>query len=282
MPFGGALSTAGRPARRRLSERLRRRERRRRAEAGALSAGRRGRRQLQAARNWGPLSRAEWGEGRPSTLRGALLPWGDLLSRGPLLPRSLRAPGWRRNRLRHRNVYEQPFVVARPPVVDLDRCFFALRLDALNAERRLRPKRRARRSSRLTNGRGALSAWRRSAARRGNAPRRTATRDWNQLKVIVRHRIFVFLPEESLLDEKVDGGRIGVREFLLEQADRTGVLPPAKNQLFFTFPLRKLRPDGHRHRQHYSHDAQADKESGHGVATVSAEHWCGTGVAALT
>jgi hypothetical protein len=87
-------------------------------------------------------------------------------------------------------------------------------------------------------------------------------------EIVVGNRIFVFLAQKPLLDQQVDAGRRGVREFPLEQPDRARVLLASEDELGLFFALGYLLPDGHRDGQHDGHDGHAHEQGGHGIAML--------------
>ncbi len=188
-------------------------------------------------------------------------------------PRSARA------RLRGRGqIHERPLVVAVHPVIELDGLVLALRSDALDAHgglRGLAERRRGRRPCRRARlrrpepTRASLAAgdvgWPAGRRHAGPAARHRAA-DRNDLEVVVGDRVLVFLPQELLLDEDVQGRREGVRVAALEQHDGAPVLLAAPDQLLFLLALGDMRPHGQRSRHHHGHHAHSDEQRGHGVA----------------
>jgi hypothetical protein len=94
-----------------------------------------------------------------------------------------------------------------------------------------------------------------SALGAGNCAR-TLGADRNQLEVVVRDRIFVFLTQKPLLDEDIDVRGSGIPVFAGEERNRMHVLLAAEHQLLFLLTLRRLLPDRHgdgHHDGHYRH-----------------------------
>src|SRR5205823_5662829 len=90
-----------------------------------------------------------------------------------------------------------------------------------------------------------------------------------RLEVVVRDRIFEFLPEEPLGDEHVEAGRKRLESRLI-QPDRADVLLPAKHHLRFLLPLRFVPPHGHDGGQDDRHHANHHEQGRHRVARVAA------------
>lgn len=102
-----------------------------------------------------------------------------------------------------------------------------------------------------------------------DAAARWHARGRNQLKVVVGNGVLVFLPQKLLLDQNVDVGWKRVRVLPLEQSNGARVLLPSPNQLFFPLAPGELRPHGERGAHQHRHDAQANQQRGHRVATVT-------------
>src|SRR5262249_12798954 len=155
---------------------------------------------------------------------------------------------------------ERPLVVVCAPLVDLDRFVFALAADAGESTRngaahrgragrlirrggrktcRWRKARRGRDTRRGLSGASGLTGGALSAARRDSRHRRAGA---EEIEVVVRDRVFVFLAKKVALHEGVDAG--GKRAGLgLIQTDRADVLLTAPDQLVFLLPLRFVSPD---------------------------------------
>ena len=116
-----------------------------------------------------------------------------------------------------------------------------------------------------------------SLGRRLTATLRTTTRLHASLLRCLRQRkevfagdgIFVFPPQELLLDEQLEVRRIGVCIFALKQADGVHVLLASKHQLCFFFALSGVLPSRHCGRHDNGHDSNADNDRSHGVPVVS-------------
>jgi hypothetical protein len=178
---------------------------------------------------------------------------------------------------------KQPLVVSRRAPVRTDRRLLALAANARNAA--CHSARAGWLQWRVTSA-GWLSGVRRreaalTSAGLGRAGLRLAA--WypgllgaeakrHELAVL-RHRVLVFLAQESVLNQKVDAGRKRVRDVLvleLEKGYRSRVLLAAKHELGFLFPLRLVAPDRHQDRQQDSHNREGYQEGRHRVSALSA------------
>ncbi len=223
----------------------------------------------------GVPARARAAPGRRQTepLRGANAPrlWRavEVAIRGPARPGCGRC------------VDEYPLVVPRAAVVD--------------------PERRVRTPARDTGNAAAQPLRQRTLARRGgrrgrcSEPGRPARRDGlgRPVRVVGRagpggvpeqlgrlglihdaelsvchHRIAVAAAQETLLDERVDIGRMRARVDALVQLDGAGVLLAPEDELELAFAPGGLAPDRQRHRHRDAHDGQAYEERGQGIAPV--------------
>jgi hypothetical protein len=91
----------------------------------------------------------------------------------------------------------------------------------------------------------------------------------DELEVVVRDRILVFLSQEALLDEDLEVRRKGIGVLPLEQSNRPRILVTAPDEFFLPLSLRKVGPDGQGSTHEHGHDAQTDQERGHCVAAVT-------------
>ncbi len=129
-------------------------------------------------------------------------------------------------------------------------------------------RRKDRRGLRAAGSRAAASA---PTLLRPSGPLRKAAGDGDNLEVGVRDGIFVFLPEEPLLDEDVDRRREVTRPHLpLEEVYGPGVLLTAKDELRLLLALGLMAPDGHRHRHEHGHHADAHEQGRHRISALVA------------
>ena len=82
------------------------------------------------------------------------------------------------------------------------------------------------------------------------------------------HRVGVFLPEELLLDEHVDAGRVGGGELPLVELDGPRVLPAAEDEFLFLLALHHGPPHGHGHAEDGGSDVYTKLKYESGVHRV--------------
>jgi hypothetical protein len=90
----------------------------------------------------------------------------------------------------------------------------------------------------------------------------------NWLEIVVSDGVFVFLANETLFDEHIEIGRAGVGVLHREKSERSRVLQPAENELFFFLASRHLFPDGHDNGHHDRGEAEPDEQGRHCVTIV--------------
>lgn len=170
---------------------------------------------------------------------------------------------------------EWPQVVAGLTFIDTDRCFGALARHPHDPA--------ADKAARLAGLRLrlCLRLWLRPASRAkacaAAAGARTPTllsplgiADWNDSELsVLRHRVFVFLPEILPLNQDVDAGWKRVAVLRPIQGNRASVLFAPKYQFGFLFTAREVPVGGHRHRHHHRHHGNAHEQRGHRVATLA-------------
>jgi hypothetical protein len=99
--------------------------------------------------------------------------------------------------------------------------------------------------------------------------RRASDRDDLELSIL-GHRVLVFLPEESLLNQDVDARReVTGAHLALVVVDRPRVLLAPENELGFLLALRLVTPDGHRHGHQQHHHADADQQRRHRISALA-------------
>jgi hypothetical protein len=163
---------------------------------------------------------------------------------------------------RSASVNELPLVVMSASLVKTDGRFLAFALNAVNS----------------TGANLCAGSCRRSRLRRlsdsttaGRAGCLRVGADVEQLELAVfRHRVFVLLPQEALLNEDVDVRWAGTGTHLpLPQADRPDVLFAAEHELRFLLALGLMAPcrqgRGHQNRHH----GEGDEQCRHRVAALS-------------
>jgi hypothetical protein len=175
---------------------------------------------------------------------------------------------------------EQPLVVSRGAPVRTDRRLLALAANPRNpASTASRLQRRVASAGRL-NRAGRLKSAGLTRSRLSGAGLLLSARDARclgaeaerQELAVLRHRVLVFLAQESVLDQKVDAWRERVRDVLvleLEKGDRSRVLLAAKHELGFLFALRLVAPDRHQDRQQNSHDREGHQKGCHRVSALT-------------
>ena len=162
-------------------------------------------------------------------------------------------------------------------LVHAEGCFLALARDAHNACHCAYTGR----ATDLSTGVGLRrTAGATSQGARLGAPLRTGLRGsglrgdrrrHDRREIVVGDRVFVFLAEEPLFNEKIDAwGKDAWAAFSLEQPNGARVLLASKDKLGFFFTARRLLPHGHGHRHYDGHDAHADQKDGHRVALLAA------------
>jgi hypothetical protein len=86
------------------------------------------------------------------------------------------------------------------------------------------------------------------------------------LKFAVRHHwVPVFLAQEFLLEQDVDGWRKCSRKLALKQADGAGVLLAAKDELGLAFALHLVSPGRHGDGHQDGHHGQRHEQRGHHI-----------------
>jgi hypothetical protein len=186
---------------------------------------------------------------------------------------------------------EQPLVVVRTrSLVDLERRFFAL---APNAHHSTDASLTTERWSwRACGGGSQARRWSTQAARRRTtAPtstrllRRSAalTRDaaggiddvpfatlvHRQRRVVLGHRILVFLSKKPALNQDVETRWVACPSHLSHiEVDAPGDLFTAENEFRFLLALRLRFPDGHRDRHEHHHHGETDEQRRHRVTAL--------------
>jgi hypothetical protein len=101
---------------------------------------------------------------------------------------------------------------------------------------------------------------------------RLLARDDQQELAVLRHRVFVFLPEIPPLDEHVDARRqrqatapAQLTHLEVVEGNRAGVLFASEYEFSFLLSTGLLAPHGHRDRHQDRHDRERDEQSRHGV-----------------
>jgi hypothetical protein len=169
---------------------------------------------------------------------------------------------------------ERPLVVSRRATIRTERGLLTLAADALNAANREAGLRtRARLNGSRSSGRLIRAGWSAGAggclARTRNSWLSLSGGDDHELAVL-RHRVLVFLAQESALDQDVNAWwkRDGARLLVLGpvQSDGAGVLLAAPHELRLFFALCLVAPHGHGDGQQDGQDRKGHQQRRHRVA----------------
>ena len=88
----------------------------------------------------------------------------------------------------------------------------------------------------------------------------------DRVEIAAGDRVLVFLAQELLGHEEVDGRREGAWHLSLHELDGARILHAAEHELRFLLALRHLLPDRHGDGHHHGHQADRDEENGHCIA----------------